>query len=126
LCCGGIGGGFGGETFLQRTLAAVKLNRKRGGGKRWQAGGGGTLLDGRNLSYRVTPGRSSSNGYRGSASASWQATYGTLGVGYNYDRAQHYYHWQLPCRAAGHAGGLPFSPPFGVTTFSIYAPAAQR
>ncbi len=46
--------------------------------------------------YSVTQGRSSTNGYSGSAGANWQATYGTLGVGYNYDRDHRDYNWQLP------------------------------
>jgi outer membrane usher protein len=51
----------------------------------------------------VTQGHTSNNGASGSASANWQATYGTLGVGYNYSRDQHDLNWQLwrrggPCR----------------------------
>lgn len=86
---------------------------------------GGTLLEGRNLSYSVTQGRSSTNGYSGSASASWQATYGTLGVGYNYDRDQHDYNWQLSGGVVGHADGITFSQPLGDTNVLIKAPGAK-
>lgn len=68
------------DTLLDRTYATFNANRNRDGDNSWQTGVGGTLLEGRNLSYSVTQGRSSTNGYSGSASASWQATYGTLGV----------------------------------------------
>ncbi|EAA7025363.1 fimbrial protein, partial [Salmonella enterica subsp. enterica] len=75
--------------------------------------------------YSVTQGRSSTNGYSGSASASWQATYGTLGVGYNYDRDQHDYNWQLSGGVVGHADGITFSQPLGDTNVLIKAPGAK-
>lgn len=58
------------DTILDRTYATFNANRNRDGDNSWQTGVGGTLLEGRNLSYSVTQGRSSTNGYSGSASAS--------------------------------------------------------
>lgn len=113
------------DTILDRTYATFNANRNRDGDNSWQTGVGGTLLEGRNLSYSVTQGRSSSNGYSGSASASWQATYGTLGVGYNYDRDQHDYNWQLSGGVVGHADGITFSQPLGDTNVLIKAPGAK-
>ncbi|EIK3616724.1 fimbrial biogenesis usher protein [Salmonella enterica] len=113
------------DTLLDRTYATFNANRNRDGDNSWQTGVGGTLLEGRNLSYSVTQGRSSSNGYSGSASASWQATYGTLGVGYNYDRDQHDYNWQLSGGVVGHADGITFSQPLGDTNVLIKAPGAK-
>ncbi|EEL7912627.1 fimbria/pilus outer membrane usher protein, partial [Salmonella enterica subsp. enterica serovar Infantis] len=113
------------DTLLDRTYATFNANRNRDGDNSWQTGVGGTLLEGRNLSYSVTQGRSSTNSYSGSASASWQATYGTLGVGYNYDRDQHDYNWQLSGGVVGHADGITFSQPLGDTNVLIKAPGAK-
>ncbi|KPR42777.1 fimbria/pilus outer membrane usher protein, partial [Citrobacter freundii] len=79
------------DSAFDRTYATFNANRNSNGQNSWQSGIGGTLLDGRNLSYSVNQGHSSTNGYSGNASANWQAAYGTLGVGYNYDRDQHDY-----------------------------------
>ncbi|XNM85932.1 fimbria/pilus outer membrane usher protein [Escherichia coli] len=54
------------------------------------------------MSHHVSQGDTSNNGYTGSATANWQATYGTLGVGYNYDRDQHDVNWQLSGGVVGH------------------------
>lgn len=75
----------------------------------WLAGVGGTLLEGHNLSYHVSQGDTSNNGYTGSATANWQAAYGTLGVGYNYDRDQHDVNWQLSGGVVGHENGITLS-----------------
>lgn len=113
------------DNILDRTYATFNANRNRDGDNSWQTGVGGTLLEGRNLSYSVTQGRSSTNGYSGRASANWQATYGTLGVGYNYDRDQHDYNWQLSGGVVGHADGITFSQPLGDTNVLIKAPGAK-
>ncbi|WP_252099110.1 fimbria/pilus outer membrane usher protein, partial [Escherichia coli] len=61
-------------------------------------------------------GHTSNNGASGSASANWQATYGTLGVGYNYARDQHDLNWQLSGGVVGHSDGITFSQPLGHTS----------
>jgi outer membrane usher protein len=73
----------------------------------------------RNLNYSVTQGHTSTNGTSGSASANWQATYGTLGMGYNYARDQHDLNWQLSGGVVGHADGVTFSQPLGIPTSSL-------
>lgn len=73
----------------------------------------------------MTQGHASSNGSSGSASANWQATYGTLGVGYNYSRDQHDLNWQLSGGVVGHADGVTFSQPLGDTNVLIKAPGAS-
>jgi outer membrane usher protein len=83
------------------------------------------LLEDRNLNYSVTQGHTSNNGSSGSASANWQATYGTLGVGYNYARDQHDLNWQLSGGVVGHADGVTFSQPLGDTNVLIKAPGAS-
>ncbi|ENQ6441861.1 fimbrial biogenesis usher protein [Citrobacter freundii] len=113
------------DSAFDRTYATFNANRNSNGQNSWQSGIGGTLLDGRNLSYSVNQGHSSTNGYSGNASANWQAAYGTLGVGYNYDRDQHDYNWQLSGGVVGHADGITLSQPLGDTNVLIKAPGAQ-
>jgi len=119
------GHGYRRDTAFDRAYATVSANRNSNGQNSWQSGVSGTLLEGRNLSYSVTQGHSSSNGYTGSASANWQATYGTLGMGYNYDRDQHDLNWQLSGGVLGHADGVTFSQPLGDTNVLIKAPGAS-
>lgn len=113
------------DNALDRTYATFNANRNSNGQNSWQSGIGGTLLEGRNLSYSVNQGHSSTNGYSGNASANWQAAYGTLGVGYNYDRDQHDYNWQLSGGVVGHADGITLSQPLGDTNVLVKAPGAQ-
>lgn len=113
------------DSVLDRTYATVNSSRNSNGQNSWQSGIGGTLLDGRNLSYNVNQGRSSAGGSSGSVSANWQATYGTLGMGYNHDRDQHEVNWQLSGGAVAHADGITLSQPLGDTNVLIKAPGAQ-
>ncbi|MFW0765994.1 fimbrial biogenesis usher protein [Trabulsiella odontotermitis] len=119
------GQGYRRDTAFDRAYATVAASRNSDGQNSWQSGINGTLLEGRNLSYSVTQGHSSTNGYTGSASANWQATYGTLGMGYNYDRDQHDLNWQLSGGVLGHADGITFSQPLGDTNVLIKAPGAS-
>lgn len=113
------------DNALDRAYASFNASRNSNGQNSWQGGVGGTLLEQRNLSYSVSQGRSSSNGYSGNASANWQAGWGTVGMGYNYDRDQHEYNWQLGGGVVGHADGVTFSQPLGDTNVLIKAPGAK-
>ncbi|ENL7328683.1 fimbrial biogenesis usher protein [Escherichia albertii] len=113
------------ENAIDRTYATFNANRNSNGQNSWLAGVGGTLLEGHNLSYHVTQGDTSNNGYTGSATANWQASYGTLGVGYNYDRDQHDFNWQLAGGVVGHENGVTLSQPLGDTNVLIKAPGAS-
>jgi len=113
------------DSALDRAWASVNASRNSNGQQSWRTGVGGTLLEGRNLSYSVSQGHSSTNGTSGSASANWQATYGTLGLGYNVDRNQHDYNWQLAGGIVGHENGVAFSQPLGDTNVLIKAPGAR-
>lgn len=119
------GNGYSRERAIDRAYATFAASRHSDGKNTFQTGVGGTLLEGRNLNYSVTQGRSSSNGYSGSANANWQATYGTVGVGYNYDRDQHEFNWQASGGVVGHADGITFSQPLGDTNVLIKAPGAS-
>ena len=112
------------ENALDRAYASFNANRNSNGQNSWLAGVGGTLLEGHNLSYHVSQGDTSNNGYTGSATANWQATYGTLGVGYNYDRDQHDVNWQLSGGVVGHENGITLSQPLRDTNVLIKAPGA--
>lgn len=112
------------ENALDRAYASFNANRNSNGQNSWLAGVGGTLLEGHNLSYHVSQGDTSNNGYTGSATANWQAAYGTLGVGYNYDRDQHDVNWQLSGGVVGHENGITLSQPLGDTNVLIKAPGA--
>lgn len=119
-----LGHGYSRDTALDRAYATMATSRSSDGKNSWQSGVGGTLLEGRNLNYSVTQGHTSTNGYSGSATANWQATYGTLGLGYNYDRSQHDFNWQASGGVVGHADGVTFSQPLGDTNVLIKAPGA--
>ncbi|AJZ91235.1 Outer membrane usher protein fimD [Beauveria bassiana D1-5] len=120
-----LGHGYSRDTALDRAYATVATSRNSDGKNSWQTGVGGTLLEGRNLNYSVSQGHTSNNGYSGSATANWQATYGTLGLGYNYDRNQHDFNWQASGGVVGHADGVTFSQPLGDTNVLIKAPGAS-
>jgi outer membrane usher protein len=120
-----LGHGYSRDSALDRAYATFAASRDSAGDNTFQTGVGGTLLEGRNLNYSVTQGRSSTSGYSGSANANWQATYGTLGVGYNYDRDQHDLNWQMSGGIVGHADGVTFSQPLGDTNVLIKAPGAS-
>ncbi|WP_074388413.1 fimbrial biogenesis usher protein [Buttiauxella brennerae] len=120
-----LGHGYSRDSAIDRAYATFAASRNSAGDNTFQTGVGGTLLEGRNLNYSVTQGRSSTSGYSGSANANWQATYGTLGVGYNYDRDQHDLNWQMSGGIVGHADGVTFSQPLGDTNVLIKAPGAS-
>ncbi|MEZ2576103.1 MULTISPECIES: fimbrial biogenesis usher protein [Buttiauxella] len=120
-----LGHGYSRSSTLDRAYATFAASNNSEGDSTLQTGIGGTLLEGQNLSYNVTQGYSDSNGYTGSASTNWQATYGTVGLGYNYDRDQHDYNWQASGGVVGHADGITFSQPLGDTNVLIKAPGAS-
>lgn len=118
-----LGHGYSRDSALDRAYTTFAASRNSDGQNTVQTGVGGTLLEGRNLNYSVTQGHSS-NGYSGSANANWQATYGTVGVGYNYDRDRHEVNWQMAGGVVGHADGITLSQPLGDTNVLIKAPGA--
>lgn len=71
--------GYRRDSAIDRAYATASASRNSEGDTSWQTGVSGTLLEDRNLNYSVTQGHASTNGSSGSASANWQATYGTLG-----------------------------------------------
>jgi outer membrane usher protein len=113
------------ETALDRAYATFGASRNSDGNSSWQTGVGGTLLEGHNLNYSVSQGHSNTSGSSGSLNANWQGTYGTLGAGYNYDRNQHQYNWQLSGGAVAHANGITLGQPLGDTNVLIKAPGAS-
>lgn len=117
--------GYRRDNAIDRAYATASASRNSDGDTSWQTGISGTLLQDRNLNYSVTQGHTSNNGASGSASANWQATYGTLGVGYNYTRDQHDLNWQLSGGVVGHSDGITFSQPLGDTNVLIKAPGAS-
>jgi len=120
-----LGRSYARDSAIDRAYATFAASRNSDGKNTAQSGVGGTLLEGRNLNYSVTQGHSSSSGYSGSANANWQATYGTLGLGYNYDRDRHEFNWQASGGVVGHADGITFSQPLGDTNVLIKAPGAS-
>lgn len=120
-----LGHGYSRTSTIDRAYATFAASSNSDGDSTLQTGVGGTLLENRNLNYSVMQGHSDSNGYTGSANATWQATYGTLGLGYNYDRDQHDYNWQASGGVVGHADGITFSQPLGDTNVLIKAPGAS-
>ncbi len=119
-----MGNGYRRDSALDRAWATASASRNSDGQNSWQTGVSGTLLQDRNLNYSLMQGHASGGGASGSASANWQATYGTLGAGYNYSRNQHDVNWQLSGGAVGHADGITLSQPLGDTNVLIKAPGA--
>lgn len=117
--------GYRRDSALDRAYATASASRNSDGDTSWQTGISGTLLEDRNLNYSVSQGHTSTNGSSGSASANWQATYGTFGAGYNYSRDQHDLNWQMSGGVVGHADGVTFSQPLGDTNVLIKAPGAS-
>lgn len=120
-----LGHGFSRESALDRAWATTSWNQNSDGDSSWQSGVSGTLLEGQNLNYSVTQGHTSNSGYNGGATANWQATYGTLGVGYNYDKDHHDLNWQLSGGITGHENGITLSQSLGSTNVLIKAPGAS-
>jgi len=120
-----LGRRYSRDRAIDRAYATFAASRNSDGKNTVQTGVGGTLLEDRNLNYSLTQGHSSANGYSGSANASWQATYGTLGLGYNYDRDQREFNWQASGGVVGHADGVTLSQPLGDTNVLIKAPGAS-
>ncbi|WP_449546155.1 fimbrial biogenesis usher protein [Lelliottia amnigena] len=117
--------GYRRDSAFDRAYATASASRNSEGDSSWQTGISGTLLEDRNLTYSVTQGHTSNNGGSGSASANWQAAYGTFGAGYNYSREQHDLNWQMSGGVVGHANGVTFSQPIGDTNVLIKAPGAS-
>lgn len=120
-----LGHGYSRDTALDRAYATLATSHSSDGKNRWQTGVSGTLLEGRNLNYSVNQGYTRNSGYSGSTTANWQATYGTLGLSYNYDRNQHDFNWQASGGVVGHADGVTLSQPLGDTNVLIKAPGAS-
>lgn len=119
-----LGSGYSRDRAIDRAYATFATSHNSDGQSTVQTGVGGTLLADRSLSYSVTQGHSSTSGYSGSATSNWQATYGTLGLGYNYDRDRREVNWQAAGGVVGHADGITFSQPLGDTNVLIKAPGA--
>ena len=119
------GQGFRRDSAWDRAWATASASRSRGGDTSVQTGISGTLLDQHNLSYSLTQAHNSHTGGSGSAGANWQATYGSLGAGYNYSRQQHDLNWQVSGGVVGHADGVTLSQPLGDTNVLIKAPGAS-
>lgn len=118
--------GFGSrDGAAQNIYASANLNRSSSGQSSWQTGIGGSVPEESNLSYTLSQGSSNTRGYNGSANAHWQAAWGRLDLGYNYDRQQRDYNGQFAGGAVLHADGLTFSQPLGDTNVLIKAPGAQ-
>lgn len=121
-----MGRSYARDSALDRAYASASASRNDEGKSSWQTGIGGTLLEGRNLNYSVTQGRSSNSGHSGSASANWQSSVGTFGMGYNYGRDRHEYNWQMSGGVVAHADGMTFSQPLGTTNVLVKAPGAKN
>ena len=120
-----MGSGYRRDRALDRAWATASASRNSDGQSSWQTGVSGTLLKDKNLNYSVMQGHSSSGGASGSASANWQAAWGTLGVGYNTERDRRDLNWQLAGGAVGHEDGITLSQPLGDTNVLIKAPGAS-
>lgn len=109
---------------FNNAYATFSATNNSGGREAYRVGVNGTLLEDRNLSYSVSQGHVSQQGYNGSAGLDYQGTYGDFGISYNYDPDQN----QLNYRASGavllHENGLTFGQSINDTTVLVKAPGA--
>ncbi len=112
------------NSAFNNAYATFSATNNSGGRKAYRAGINGTLLEDRNLSYTVSQGHISQQGYNGSAGLDYQGTYGDFGVSYNYDPDQN----QLNYRASGallvHENGITLGQSLNETTVLVKAPGA--
>lgn len=110
---------------LNSMYATAQMSRDQDGITQMQTGVSGTLLEGNNLNYSLTQGRSSRSGNSGSLNVSWQAAAGRVSGGYNYSRNEHAWNWDLSGGVVAHANGVTFSQSLGETNVLIKAPGAK-
>ena len=110
---------------LNSMYATAQMSRDQDGITHVQTGVTGTLLEGNNVTYSVTQGRSSRSGGSGSLNASWQGAVGRASGGYSYSQNEHTWNWDLSGGMVAHANGLTFSQSLGDTNVLIKAPGAK-
>ncbi|ECB1584490.1 fimbrial biogenesis outer membrane usher protein [Salmonella enterica subsp. enterica serovar Stanleyville] len=92
-----------------------------------QAGVGGTLLEGHNLSYNVQESWTSTpeDTYGGNASMGYDGTYGSVNGGYAWSRDSQTLNYGAHGGILVHSGGVTFSQELGETVALVEAPGAD-
>lgn len=92
-----------------------------------QAGVGGTLLEGHNLSYNVQESWTSTpeDTYGGNASMGYDGTYGSVNGGYAWSRDSQTLNYGARGGILVHSGGVTFSQELGETVALVEAPGAD-
>lgn len=120
---------FGGTSMQRRITdnmyATAGYSNDSQGGSRWNSGLSGALLEDRNLSYSLSQGHSSAAGNDGRISTNWQGTYGSVGVGYNYDSNYHSVNVQAAGGLIVHKYGITAGQNLGDANVLIAAPGAD-
>lgn len=122
------GGGRAGDITRSSnsTYATYSANTDAHGQLTQQAGIGGTLLAGNNLSYGVMQGYSNHGiGGNGSANLAYQGTYGNSNASYSYSNGYRQVNYGLSGGVVAHANGVTFSQPLGDTNVLIAAAGAK-
>ncbi|MFT4269928.1 MAG: fimbria/pilus outer membrane usher protein, partial [Pantoea sp.] len=113
-----------------QLYATASMNRDNNGNTAVQAGLSGTALEGNNLNWSVSQGRSETengdSGASGNAQLSYLGGYGDAGLGYSYSRHERELNYALSGGAVITRDGLTLSQPLGDTNVLIAAPGAAN
>lgn len=113
------------RNWLNNVKSRLSVSRTQSGREVMQTGLSGTALEDRSLSYSLLQSHSNRSGDSGSANASLDGRYGTLGLGYSYDSAGHYMNWSLSGGAIAHSHGITFGQTLGDTNILVQAEGAS-
>lgn len=113
--------------WLDSSYANYSMTQNNHNDSTMQAGIGGTLLEGRNLSYNVQESWTSTpeDTYSGNAGLNYDGTYGTVNGSYAYSRDSQRFSYGARGGVLVHGGGVTFSQEMGETIALVEAPGAH-
>ncbi|HCL5252126.1 TPA: fimbrial biogenesis outer membrane usher protein [Salmonella enterica] len=113
--------------WLDSSYVNYSMTQNNHNDSTMQAGVGGTLLEGHNLSYNVQESWSSmpEDTYSGSTSLNYDGTYGTVNGSYDYSRDSQRFNYGARGGILVHSGGITFSQELGETVALVEAPGAD-
>lgn len=113
--------------WLDNSYVNYAMTQNHHNDSTMQAGVGGTLLEGHNLSYNVQESWMSTpeDSYSGNASMGYDGTYGSLNGSYAWSRDSQRLNYGARGGILVHGGGITFSQELGETVALVEAPGAE-
>ncbi|EAC1133318.1 fimbrial biogenesis outer membrane usher protein [Salmonella enterica subsp. enterica] len=113
--------------WLENSYVNYSMTQNNHNESSMQAGIGGTLLEGHNLSYNVQESWDSSpeDVYSGNASMEYDGTYGSVNGSYAWNRDSQRFNYGVRGGILAHSGGVTFSQELGETVALVEAPGAD-